>query len=330
MIYWDLGAEVDMGDGKTVLYEGKDCLGQGATGAVFPCMLREVVDGGEERIKEVAVKYEVAKDEGMSQMYIQQQDIWKCIKPHQNVTKFYTGRRLKLSGGKFAVLSVTDLMQGDLKGFIHIDEQFKSTCTFGDIVEILKQICKGLKHTHDNEVIHYDLKPKNILYSRTDDGKLEVRLTDFGNSKIVKHKKSVTASFRGTEGYMAPELLGAISFCDTPCRLRKAIDIYSFGVLMWEILNNTEPSAELHCKHRVGKEISWQTAAKEYKIWCEAPMPLCELVQSCLSFDGFNLPSSSDHGRPKVTDLLLKLEGMKNEEWLGWRATAYLQVFRVL
>lgn len=100
---------------------------------------------------------------------------------------------------------------------------------------IVDQVCQGLGYMHSKGWVHKDIKPDNILLNRSD----EVRLIDFslavkavsGLGKLFGGGKGV---IRGTRSYLAPETIKKEG--STP-----ATDIYSFGIVLYEILTGTVP-----------------------------------------------------------------------------------------
>ncbi|CAO2141076.1 unnamed protein product, partial [Urochloa humidicola] len=91
---------------------------------------------------------------------------------------------------------------------------------------IIKGICEGLHYLHQQNIVHLDLKPANILL----DSKLVPRIADFGLAKCFDEKqtRAITSKVVGSQGYMAPESYdGVITY--------KA-DIYSLGVIITEML----------------------------------------------------------------------------------------------
>mmetsp|Transcript_15625 Transcript_15625/g.17369 ORF Transcript_15625/g.17369 Transcript_15625/m.17369 type:complete len:330 (-) Transcript_15625:151-1140(-) len=92
------------------------------------------------------------------------------------------------------------------------------------------QIASGIGYLHNNGVIYRDLKPENLLL--TSDG--NIILTDFGLSKEGMTDDIRTETFCGTPEYLAPEVLEGGKY-------GKAVDWWSFGTLMYEMLSGLPP-----------------------------------------------------------------------------------------
>jgi len=100
---------------------------------------------------------------------------------------------------------------------------------------IISQILSGLKYLNefkaDRRIIHYDLKPQNILFHNG-----EVKITDFGLCKVMEHnqeKIELTSQGVGTYWYQAPECF-QISSC--PTLISSKVDIWSVGCIFYEML----------------------------------------------------------------------------------------------
>jgi serine/threonine protein kinase len=102
-------------------------------------------------------------------------------------------------------------------------------------LQVAWEIADALAHAHDRDVVHGDLKPSNVLL--TDAG--EPMLIDFNLAKV---RDSTAGPRGGTLSYMAPEILAGIGGVDSvPHYDDAASDIFSFGVLVYQLLTGTVP-----------------------------------------------------------------------------------------
>jgi serine/threonine protein kinase len=101
---------------------------------------------------------------------------------------------------------------------------------------IVPRICDALQFAHDKGVVHRDIKPENVLLDKEG----QVKITDFGIAKIVSleaGQRSLTQDEQvmGTPHYMAPEQI------ETPAHVDHRADIYSLGVVFYEMLTGELP-----------------------------------------------------------------------------------------
>lgn len=116
---------------------------------------------------------------------------------------------------------------------------------------IMQQIFAGLKYLNDQpeKVIHYDLKPHNILLNNG-----EVKITDFGLSKIMDPNKTnleLTSQGVGTYWYQAPE---CFENGTSPPKINSKVDVWSAGVIFYELLYGAKPFGNNMPQEKVLKE----------------------------------------------------------------------------
>jgi tRNA A-37 threonylcarbamoyl transferase component Bud32 len=105
-----------------------------------------------------------------------------------------------------------------------------------EALQIVPQICDALQFAHDEGIVHRDIKPENILLDRRG----RVKIADFGIAKLLGSKAvefTLTGPWQvmGTAHYMAPEQM------DKPQEVDHRADIYSLGVVFYELLTGQLP-----------------------------------------------------------------------------------------
>jgi len=111
-------------------------------------------------------------------------------------------------------------------------------------LRLFQQVCSAVQHAHQKGIIHRDIKPSNVMVT-SHDGQPVPKVIDFGIAKATNQKLTEKTYFTryaqmiGTPAYMSPEQ-AELSDLDIDTRS----DVYSLGVLLYELLTGTTPFSE--------------------------------------------------------------------------------------
>lgn len=146
-----------------------------------------------------------------------------------NVTKYYgcylDGPRVWIAMELAQGGSVRTLMKSSKGGVL--EEKY--------IVIIVREVLLGLNYLHKSAIIHRDIKAANVLITAV--GK--VMICDFGVSALSATTSSKRNTLKGTPNWMAPEVVQAVPAYDSKA------DIWSLGIMIYEMVKGTPPHAEL-------------------------------------------------------------------------------------
>ena len=160
------------------------------------------------------------------------------------------------------------------------------------IVWLGVRMADALAAIHQSGYVHHDLKPSNVLLGL--DG--QPRVLDFNLASDLRNTKS---RLGGTLPYMPPEHLNAVRHPDAPAQMDARGDVYSFGVILYELLTGTHPFG------RFPKARSVRTAADEMLARQrqgvrpirernpEVSHRLARLVERCLAFEAADRPATA-------------------------------------
>ncbi|MBP8303742.1 MAG: protein kinase, partial [Phycisphaerae bacterium] len=120
----------------------------------------------------------------------------------------------------------------------------KNSLSTKDRLDLFIQVCQAVQHAHQKGIIHRDIKPSNVMVTHRD-GRPVPKVIDFGIAKATNQRLTEKTLFTryahiiGTPAYMSPEQ-AELSDLDIDTRT----DIYSLGVLLYELLTGTTPFSE--------------------------------------------------------------------------------------
>ncbi|KAJ4827780.1 hypothetical protein Tsubulata_021254 [Turnera subulata] len=202
---------------------------------------------------------------------------------HPNVVSFY-GIVRDGPGGSLA--TVTEFMiNGSLKQFLQKKDR---TIDRRKRLIIAMDAAFGMEYLHGKNIVHFDLKCENLLVNMRDPQRPICKIGDLGLSK-VKQQTLVSGGVRGTLPWMAPELLSGKNHMVT-----EKIDVYSFGIVMWELLTGEEPYADMHCASIIGGIVN-NSLRPKIPTWCDPEWK--SLMESCWASDPAERPSFSEISR---------------------------------
>lgn len=169
--------------------------------------------------------------------------------------------------------------------------EFVDGCTLAEIltkdgpltleraVTFALQICAALGEAHQNEIVHRDVKPLNVLVTRTKDGEERAKVADFGIAKAGwagSLSLTQSSSFLGSPKYMSPEQLADAQAVDA------RTDVWSLGVVLFEMLAGRLPF-EAFTPGGLLTAILQEAPADLPTLRPEIPRELAAIVTACLA-----------------------------------------------
>lgn len=224
-----LGAENDLEVGTPVgeyVIEAK--IGAGSFGAVYraiqPLIAKQVA------VKVLSKKY--SADPQVVSRFIAEARAVNQIR-HKNIIDIFSFGQLP-DGRHYHVMELLvglplDVHLAAKGGWLPLEE----------VIPILRGLARALDAAHAAGIAHRDLKPANVFLATDDDGHTFAKLLDFGiakllNDEVPRHHTTATGAAVGTPDYMSPEQ------CQGP-DVDHRTDIYSFGVLTYQLLSGRLP-----------------------------------------------------------------------------------------
>ncbi|XP_077238475.1 LRR receptor-like serine/threonine-protein kinase FEI 1 isoform X2 [Tasmannia lanceolata] len=204
---------------KLEMLNDEHIIGSGGFGTVY----RLAMDDG----NVFALKRIIKTNEGLDRFFERELEILGSIKH-----RYLVNLRGYCNSPSSKLLIYDFLPGGSLDEALH---ERSEQLDWDARLNIIMGAAKGLAYLHHDcspRIIHRDIKSSNILL----DGNLEARVSDFGLAKLLEDEEShITTIVAGTFGYLAPEYMQS-------GRATERTDVYSFGVLVLEVLSGKRPT----------------------------------------------------------------------------------------
>ncbi|KAK9697937.1 hypothetical protein RND81_08G071000 [Saponaria officinalis] len=290
----NFGFSMSDGMGRLQIIKNSDLeelreLGSGTFGTVYHGKWR----GTDVAIKRINDRCFAGKASEQERMRV---DFWnEAIKladlHHPNVVAFYG---VVLDGPGGSVATVTEYMvNGSLRTALQKNER---NLDKRKRLLIAMDVAFGMEYLHSKNIVHFDLKSDNLLVNLRDPHRPICKVGDLGLSK-VKCQTLISGGVRGTLPWMAPELLNGSSSL-----VSEKVDVFSFGIVMWELLTGEEPYADLHYGAIIGGIVS-NTLRPGVPENCDANWRM--LMERCWSAE----PAD----RPNFTEIANELRAMASK-----------------
>lgn len=222
-------AEGDLVAGK---YRVERVLGEGGMGVVVAARHEELG----QRVAIKILRHEISRMDGALERFLREARAAARIESDHVARVFDVGKL----GSDSAFMVMEHLEGADLEKLL----ERRGRLDVAETVDYVLEALEAVAHAHASGMVHRDLKPSNLFLAEKSDGTRRIKVLDFGISKaedgFASTKSSTLTSpqaLLGSPAYMAPEQIRSSKSVD------QRADIWSLGVILYELLSGVSPFA---------------------------------------------------------------------------------------
>ncbi|XP_038067208.1 serine/threonine-protein kinase TBK1-like [Patiria miniata] len=216
---------------KSYLWYLNDVLGTGATSTVYR--------GRHKKTGELVAAKAFNSLSFMRPQSVQQREFDVLLKlSHRNIVKLFDIEQDQISKNPVIIMelcsggSLYSLLEDPKNSYGMEEAEFK---------RVLGDVCAGMKHLRDLDIVHRDIKPGNIMIVTGDDGSSVYKLADFGAARELQDDENFMSLY-GTEEYLHPDLYErAVLRQPTGKTFSARIDLWSIGITFYHVATGVLP-----------------------------------------------------------------------------------------
>ncbi len=263
-------------------YVIKGVIGVGGMGTVYDAS--HIVLNNRVALK--VLRHELVEEESIMKRFEQEARACAELKHPNLVTVYDCG--ISEDGEPFIVMEflegslLLDEISGNSLG--QVESWRQGRVSLERFFEVFEPVCTGLEYAHKMGVVHRDLKPTNIIVTRTPEGERLPKVVDFGIAKIEDlggnmQMLTQTGEVFGSPAYMSPEQCQGTT-------VDARTDVYALGCVMYEALSGKQAFAGHNIMTVLEMQLnSSPRALSELQLKTEIPDSLSAIVMRCLEKD---------------------------------------------
>jgi len=217
-------------------YEFIRVLGTGGTGTVY--LARDLLLARQVAVKTILPA--LADNNEVRGRLDRECRLHAAIGVHPNIVTLYD--KIEEEGRIYLVM---EYIQGEVLADLLSDKPDGNSAvlTVDGAISLVRQILQAIGCIHEHGILHRDIKTSNILVQQQVEGNTPAKLMDFGIARLEETEETLTrltqlnSSGPGTPAYMAPERIDPRTFGES----RPATDLYSVGVILYQLLSDGLP-----------------------------------------------------------------------------------------